>query len=318
MTSAPRRRRGIHLSTAGTLVVGLPGFALSLIVVGMAFSAIFQGSVAVWVALAVFVGSGAVVFFRPTEFAIARVFFRFRRPTIPEQERLDHAWSLVTQSAGVRADTYRLWVEDSNDLNASAAAGHIVAVTRGALILPPHQLEALLAHELGHHLGGHSWATLLTYWYALPGRLLVRVLHWSTQLVFALAAGLTLGAAGGAMGGRAGSEAAGCLIGPIVRLFPLLWLALITLFFYSIHPLLVLLWTVPFVLAWFGRHQEKDADRVAAQLGYGPALLEILYGWLDAGHDDARRRNGLRANIFASHPSCASRIHALEKRLNSQ
>lgn len=316
--STPRLRRGIHPSTAGTLIAGLPGFALSLIVVGTASALISSMNAAVWTALIVFVASGTAVFFRPTEYVIARAFFRYRQPTLPEQQRLDHAWGLVTNSAGVRADQYRLWVEDSNDLNASAAAGHIVAVTRGALTLPPHQLEALLAHELGHHLGGHSWATLLTYWYSLPGRLLMRALHWSTQLAFALVTGITLGAAGGALGGRAGSEAAGCLIGPIVRLFPLLWLGLITLFFYSIHPLMVLLWAVPFALAWFSRYQETDADRVAAQLGYGPALLEVLYGWLHAGYDDARRRNGLRANMFASHPSCASRIHALEKYLNIQ
>lgn len=316
--SSPRLRRGIHLSTAGALVMALPGFALSLIVVGMVAALAFSRSAAVWTALIVFVVSGTAVFFGPTEYLIARVFLRYRQPTISERPRLDHAWGLVTDSAGVRADRYRLWVEDSNDLNASAAAGHIVAVTRGAFALPPHQFEALLAHELGHHLGGHSWATLVTYWYSLPGRLLVRVLYWSTQLAFALAAGLTLGVAGNAMGGRTGSSAAGCLIGPIVRLFPLLWLALITAFFYSIHPLLVLLWAVPFILAWFSRYQEKDADRVAAQLGYGPALLEVLYNWLHAGHDDTRQRNGLRANMFASHPSCSSRIRALEKQLSSR
>ncbi|MFB8282658.1 M48 family metalloprotease [Nocardia colli] len=298
--------------------MGLPGFALSLIVVGLVSGLVTSASTGVWTALIVFVASGIAVFLRPAEYVIARAFFRYRQPTVPEQQRLDHIWGLVTRRAGVRADKYRLWLEDSDDLNASAAAGHIVAVTRGALTVPPLQLEALLAHELGHHLGGHSWATLLTYWYSLPGRLLVRALRWSTQLVFALVTGFTLGAAGGALGGRVGSETANFLIGIVVRLFPLLWLALITWFFYLIHPLLVLLWAVPFALAWFGRHQEIDADRVAAQLGYGPALLEVLYGWLQAGHDDARRRNGLRASMFASHPSCAARIHALERYLNIQ
>ncbi|MFC9434454.1 M48 family metalloprotease [Nocardia sp. NPDC057030] len=283
---------------------------LSLIVVGMVPTLLAAGNPAIWTVLTVFVVSGAAVFFGPTEYVIARALFHYRLPTVAEAQRLDHAWNLVTHSAGVRADKYRLWVEDSKDLNASAAAGHIVAVTRGALTLPAHQLEALLAHELGHHVGGHSWATLLTYWYSLPGRVFVVVMHWTTRMVFALFAGFTLGAAGG--------EATGCLVGPLVRLFPFLWLALVTLFFYSIHPLLVLLWLVPFALAWFSRYQEIDADRVAGQLGYGPALLEVLYRWLHAGHDDVRRRNGLRANMFASHPSCAARIRALERYLNIQ
>lgn len=41
-------------------------------------------------------------------------------------------------------------------------------MTRTALACPPHQFEALLAHELGHHLGGHSKVGILTAWYQKP------------------------------------------------------------------------------------------------------------------------------------------------------
>ncbi|HEY0889159.1 MAG TPA: M48 family metalloprotease, partial [Nocardioides sp.] len=158
-------------------------------------------------------------------------------------------------------------------------------------------------------------ATLLTYFYAIPGRLVAKVWFWLNYVVFAVLAGFGLGAAGGALGGRTGAQAAGCLIGPIVRLFPIMWMLFLAWALYSIHPALLLLFAIPYVLAWFGRYGEKYADRVAADLGYGQPLIEVLYGWLNAGHDAARKQQGWRANLFSTHPSCASRIQALEKRL---
>ncbi|WP_327145237.1 M48 family metalloprotease [Nocardia sp. NBC_01327] len=273
-------------------------------------------AVVVWGAIAAFVLSGAGGFVGPAEYVIARVMFRLRRPTLAEQSRIDQAWGPVSRAAGVPPDRYRLWVQDAGELNAFATSGHIVAVTRIALDrLPPQHLSAVLAHELGHHLGGHSWAALLTYWYSLPGRVAVRALFTTTRFLFAVVAGFTLGAAGGAIGGRAGGDAAGCLIGPLVRLLPWLILGTLTWFLYSIHPALVLVWAIPFLLAWASRWGERYADRVAADLGYGALLIEVLYGWLRAGEDDARRRDGLRASMFATHPSHAARIQALEKHL---
>jgi Zn-dependent protease with chaperone function len=291
---SPRFRRRVHLSTAVGLLLAAPWFVLSLLVVGLIADLASSGNAAVlWAAVGVFVLSGAAAFFGPTEYMIARVMFRYRRPTMQEQYRIDHAWGAVTRSAGVRPDSYRLWVQDSGGLNASATSGHIVAVTRTALDLPPHHLAAVLAHELGHHLGGHSWAALLTNWYAIPGRLIVRVLYWINHFIFAITAG--------------------CLIRPIVRLFPVLWYAGITWMLYLIHPALVLVWAIPLLVAWSVRSGERYADRVAADLGYGQPFLEVLYSWLNAGHDEHRRRQGLRANLLASHPSCASRIRALEE-----
>jgi STE24 endopeptidase len=178
-----------------------------------------------------------------------------------------------------------------------------VTVTRSALDLPPNQLAGVLAHELGHHLGGHSWSTLLMSWYSLPGRLLV----WVLSLMFRLAAAVPLIVVSVVSEGKV----PGCL----VRLLPVLWVALVTWFLYSVNPVLIAVWAIPPALAWFSRYGEKYADRVAADLGYGPALLEVLYAWLQAGHDAAQRKKGLRAQLLASHPGCAERIRALEKHL---
>lgn len=306
----------MHLSTLATLLLGIPWLLFSLIIIGLVVDIIAPNNdTALSTTIAAFLASGLLVFFRPTEDVIARVMFRLRKPTMAEASILDMVWGDVAVAAGVRPERYRLWVQDTQELNAFATSGHIVAVTRTALEMPPNHLAAVLAHELGHHLGGHAWARLLMYWYAIPGRLTAKAFYWLNHMVFAILTGFTLGAAGGAVAGRAGGQAAGCLVGPIVRLFPVLWLLGLAWFAYAIHPALLLLFAIPFVLAWFSRYGEKYADRVAADLGYGPPLVEVLYGWLNAGHDEARRQQGWRANLFSSHPSCAARIQALEKRL---
>ncbi|MGH1555409.1 M48 family metalloprotease [Streptomyces sp. L7] len=113
--------------------------------------------------------SGALVFHRPHG---KRPRAPFAPPALhptPQQERakIEPVWREVTARAGVEGRNYELWVEDSDGLNAVAAAGHIVGVTRFALNeLPNGELAAVMAHELGHHVGGHAWSGLL--------RLLVR------------------------------------------------------------------------------------------------------------------------------------------------
>ncbi|MGH3899749.1 MAG: M48 family metalloprotease [Pseudonocardiaceae bacterium] len=56
--------------------------------------------------------------------------------------------------SGRRSSTIILVLDDARVVNASASAGHLVAVTRQALQnLTPVQLAGVLAHEFGHHLG---------------------------------------------------------------------------------------------------------------------------------------------------------------------
>ncbi|WP_240507344.1 M48 family metalloprotease, partial [Streptomyces kanamyceticus] len=153
----------------------MPNFLCSLVIVGMV--ALFLGGIGLILVL-LWLLSGLLIFNRAAEGVIARHLLRLRYPTQQELARLQPVWHEVTARAGVEGRTYQLWIEDSDDLNAVAAAGHIVGVTRFAVDrLPSGQLAAVLAHELGHHIGGHSWSTLLGYWYALPGRLAWRVVR---------------------------------------------------------------------------------------------------------------------------------------------
>lgn len=118
-------------------------------------SAVLDGSLGLpfWIPTALWLASGALAFHRPTEDLLARYLLGLRRPMPPEAARLEPVWREVTAVAGVDGAVYQLWVEESDDLNAYAAAGHIVGVTRFALEqLPSGQLAAVLAHELGHHM----------------------------------------------------------------------------------------------------------------------------------------------------------------------
>lgn len=297
-----RRRRGVHISTVATLLLRLPALAFSLAVLGLAAAAASGGSEYVALAVCVaFLLSGALTFLRPTEALLARVIFRVRRPTEDEARRLDHAWAEVTRAAGVDGRKYVLWIRDVDAVNAFATAGHTVAVTRWALWnLPPAHLTAVLAHELGHHLGGHAWATLLMYWYSLPGRFVIRVTYWCL-VVASMATGLI-----GLAFGRPGM-----VRGPGIVQF-LVALGVLGYLVYTVHPALLSLFAIPLLVAWFRRLAEKYADRVAADLGYGPALVQVFQGSLASGQGMAR---GIRGTLLASHPSHVARIKALEKRI---
>lgn len=69
-------------------------------------------------------------------------------------------------------------MEQSGELNAFAAGGHIVAMTSWTpRNLRSHELEAILAHELGHHLRGHAWVGQLAWWYSWPAALVLRAIR---------------------------------------------------------------------------------------------------------------------------------------------
>ncbi|MBO0829183.1 MAG: M48 family metalloprotease [Streptosporangiales bacterium] len=306
MTSTPRRRRRFHVSTAVRLLAGVPWLLCSLFILALVAGAAsasagesVQGVVVLAVAV-LFVVSGVLVFLPRTEALFAVVLYRYRRPTEDEARYLASVWTEVTNTAGVNGSRYSLWVRDSDEVNAFAAAGHVVAVTRWALrSLSRQHLAAVLAHELGHHIGGHAWAGLLTYWYSLPTRFVRRVFYLLAY-VFGFAMSVFRGGV--------------VLLAP-AQLLPLLVIAYAA---YKVHPALLAIVVVPFLLAWFTRLGERYADRFAARIGYGPLLMEVFDGWLRSAMDARRRRAGIRANVMASHPTCAARIRALQKYLARQ
>ncbi|GAA2625014.1 M48 family metalloprotease [Streptomyces axinellae] len=297
--------RGADVTAWGSLLLHLPHAVFSLVVVFLV-SLLFEGLepfvVGGWLL------SGVLVFHKPTESVIARRFLHLRRPTNEERQRLEPVWREVTARAGVDEHGYVLWIEESDELNAMAAAGHIVGVTRYATeSIPSGHLAAVLAHELGHHVGGHSWASLLGYWYSLPGRVTATLLR--RALKPALRCSL--------------SSVAGAL------LFLAALCALATVALRSLHGLPLLLLGVPYLLAAVGRRSELRADRHAAGLGFAPMLAEVLSttGPTEAGKapraaftsrpGSARRSQaGGFAGLLATHPDPHTRLHHLQPYLD--
>ncbi len=289
----------------GNLLLYLPNFLCSLLVVSM-FS-LFFGDLA-FLVIIVWVLSGALVFHRPTESALARRLLHLRYPTPQERAKLEPVWREVTARAGVEGRTYELWVEDSDGLNAVAAAGHIVGVTRFAMNeLPNGELAAVMAHELGHHVGGHAWSGLLGYWYAQPGRIAWRVLRAVSVVVFKV------------------SRAFSCFgIGFVVLVLGSIAMATVS----TLYGLPLLILGVPYALAAVGRRAELRADEHAAALGFAPMLAAVL-GKL---HQEEQRQTAALAalnggvppqesplsKLLSSHPDYYTRLHHLQPYLRQQ
>ncbi|WP_405913125.1 M48 family metalloprotease [Streptomyces sp. NBC_00963] len=311
-------QRGADAAAVGNLLLHLPNLLCSLLV--MVLLSAFFGGIGLILVL-IWLVSGVLIFHRPTESALARHVLRLRYPTPDERARLEPVWREVIARAGVEDRTYELWIEDSTSLNAVGAAGHIVGVTRFALDnLPNGELAAVLAHELGHHVGGHTWSSLLGYWYALPGRLVWRALRGVASGVF-----------------RA-SRACSCFLGGILALV-FGGFAIATLS--SLYGIPLLLLAVPYALAAVNRRAEIRADQHAAALGFAPMLAAVLsklhyaqeqqkaaaaqaaqyaqyaqygpYGpYAQQGAVPPPKEEGRLSKLLSSHPDYHTRLHHLQ------
>ncbi|MGW3953390.1 M48 family metalloprotease [Streptomyces sp. NPDC004752] len=298
------RQRGADATVLVTLALHLPHALASLAVVFVAAYAVAAlGGPIWWIPLGCWVLSGALVFHRPCERLMARWLFGLRHPTPEESLTLRTVWREVTARAGVAGDAYQLWVEDSHDINAMATAGHIVGVTSHSLrALPPPQLAGVLAHELGHHTRGHTWASLLTFWYALPGRLAWRLLLRPARRVERLSTGATVLVVG--------------LLGAAV-------IALAT----ATYGLIFLPLATPYLTAAVSRRAELRADEQAVDLGFGQQLMALLSEEHDRRHsqraDSASPevppdRESVIARLLDSHPDVHTRLHHLQARLERE
>jgi len=114
---------------------------------------------------------GAVLLFvRPIELRVARLLgTNARPPSEDESARLDRLLDGPCGQAGIKRERLIVNVEENPGVNASAGAAHLLFVTTGALALDDDTLEAVLAHELGHHNGLHPVLTAIVWWLRLPG-----------------------------------------------------------------------------------------------------------------------------------------------------
>jgi len=236
--------------------------------------------------------TGVVVFVPPVERFLARLLLGLRPPTPEQLATFQDAWARVCDQAGVRGERYVLRVQRTGALNATAGAGHIVGVTSTALTLPPRYFEAILAHELGHHLGGHAMIGMLHSWYSWPLRTFVHLCAAVARLASVVMA----------------------IVRPLSRLLALalLPLVLVSCAGSLLVPLVALPVTVSTVVM---RRSELRADGTAVRLGYGPELLALYRGW--AAHEAPAPRGwrGMRAFFRDTHPRFEMRVRAIEHAL---
>ena len=230
------------------------------------------------VAVLVIVAGAVLMVLRPVERWAAGALFSMRPPTAEESARVEPLLARACENAGMDRGRFVLMAQDSSAVNASATAGHLVCFTTGALRLPHPLLEAVLAHELGHHTELHPWITAFAWWVQLP----------------AVPLKALLAALRRAIGGTAARF--GGLARPIgVVLLVLLWIV-------TIH-VLWLVWIADVLAAWIARRTEFAADARAVEFGYGPALLEA-YAKLGGAEEPKARL----ARLGDSHPPMAERV----------
>ncbi|QNE21833.1 M48 family metalloprotease [Kribbella qitaiheensis] len=290
----PTARGRVEISAATALLSAVPWFFWSFVVVSWLAGIVGFGWG--WILVALWVLSGAVVFLRSVEDLVARYLFRLRKPTLVEQQRLVPVWQQASVRAGVDTAKYFLWIQESDEVNASPTPGHTVAVTRWALYtLPGSHLEAVIAHELSHHLGGRTWLSLLSFWYSIPARCALIAVRAIVRLMRAV-------------------PAVGCAIGGFLLIAYLGILLAVLTFGKSItFPLLFLTpFVAPPILAWLSRREVKQADRRAAVMGYGATLVQVFYGWQMQHQQTLGRGGSRRSQLMSSTPSVVERVQALE------
>lgn len=303
--------RTVDVSTVAKLVFGIPWLAYSAAVVGV-LAYPLGGLTASVLVLTGWVASGTLIFYSRFEVLIATHLFGARPPTTRERAMLGPLWREVAARAELEPSSYQLWVEDTDQINASAAAGHIVTVTRYALThLPPEHLAAVLAHELGHHRGGHAWSSLLMYWYSLPARLFTRAMILASRVaLWAFGAVVSFIVELPFLLMVAGLFVVGSFVVSLVGGLGVLVAQLADAGNYVLPALIVLALLSPVLSPWFARRAELGADRAAAELGYGPELIEYFDDEQRAGMP-IRAETPLRVRLLGTHPPVDARRRSL-------
>src|SRR6266511_567197 len=312
--------RGLSATLVGMLARVAVTWLLSLVVVGplaygIGVALTGTGRAALLLGTACWTLGAGLALLRGVEARFARLLFRVRRPDEAELRRIGPVWRRACRRAGVEPTDYTLRVEDSQLNNAFALGAHFVAVTRRALALPDELLEAVLAHELGHHRDLHPLAATLGWWYLMPFSLLswlLRRVRTVTRSLSRAFSGLRT-RIGHVSGGRPLEGALG-LVGMlvIVGALVLVGVALLLVLCVVWLPLWLVTGLSRLLSAALSRAAEYAADRRATELGYGASLIQVLEVFaLDERR--APRRGGMAWRL-ASHPTCQARIDAVRRR----
>jgi len=220
-----------------------------------------------------------------------------RPPGRAERDALGPVWRAALRRCALDPAEVVLYVQRCPGPNAYAAGRRSVAVTTGALRIflarriTDEDMEALLAHELGHHATHGACFGLLAGWLAAPWRLAASLLPAFAAVVGARrqrvllipAAVATLGIAIARAAAR-GQESTVVILGTLA----------------------VAGVGAPLADAAVSRASERAADRYAAAVGVAVPLARAL-----RAISGPPRQAGIARRLLARHPPAGARVDAL-------
>ena len=232
---------------------------------------------------------GVVLFSRPVQRIVFARMLGARQPTPHELLALQPAWNVVSQANHFLPNRFVLAVVDSNETNAFACGGHLLVVSSYAIEhLRQDQLTGVLAHELSHHMGGHTVALTISQWMSLPVVGLARLGFWIRNSAQ-----------------RATSKFTEQYVA--AHFFVQALTTLLT----AISYLLLSGFKAAQVLnSKVGRASEYRADARAAQMGFGHELVSALR---NVDRHEVQKGMRLRPTLSTStHPPAGTRVAKLE------
>lgn len=287
------RSLDLHALTAVAPVVALvPAWALAITVIWSATSAFHD--LPLWSFGLVHLALGAVLFVKPAQPLVLGRIFDARSPTAEERVKIQRSWLKVAQRNHLKRTGFVFAVADSEDLNAFACGGHLVVVSSYAVhSLSDEELTGVLAHELSHHLGFHTFALTVGQWLSIPVVMLARLGFAFQRLAES---------ASGAIRGRSDVLAgAGRVVSVTMQGLAYLFLAD-----------LLLAQALGNIV---GRRAEFAADQRVVEMGFGKELAKALRQVVAAGGGE--RATSWADRIVTSHPPARTRVARIEATLRA-
>jgi heat shock protein HtpX len=176
----------------------------------------------------------------------------------------------------------------TSDINAYAIGRRTICVTEGLFELPDDVVQGILAHEVAHLALRHTHIQLVIG----GGNFIMTIFMMILKLIYMLFSFMAIGS--GITGYRREGFLSGCLSalpGLIIAGIVWLWTKFCMLF-----------------LMWSSREKEYDADKYAAEIGYGFELAKAL----DTIDTSSPQDSFFRA-LYSTHPNTHDRIGKLQE-----
>ena len=232
---------------------------------------------------------GVILFSRPVQRLVFARMLGARSPTPHELLMLQPAWNIVSQANHFSPNRFVLAIDDSDETNAFACGGHLLVVSSYAINhLRQDQLTGVLAHELSHHMGGHTVALTISQWMSLPIIGLARLGIWIRNFTQRVTSQFT---------------ERYVVVRFLIRALTFLLTGILYLLLCGFSAAQALNNRV-------GRASEYRADARAAQMGFGHELISALNNV-----DKHENQKGMRLRPMLStstHPPAGTRVAKLE------